>query len=125
MMATYIGELVEQNQFMPPGFNENCTRLIKLDGGGGKTRLDLAALIASALSSNLYLNGLAHLDYLNLPANLKPFYGKFSDHSADNKARLDEESQIMAAAVDEFANSSYPNKAQLSKDVMNDNVRLE
>lgn len=39
--------------------------------------MDLASIIASALSSNLYLNGLAYLDYLNLPANMKPFCGEF------------------------------------------------
>lgn len=39
--------------------------------------MDLASIIASALSSNLYLNGLSYLDYLNLPANIKPFNGMF------------------------------------------------
>ena len=72
----FIADLVEQNPFIPPGFNQNAIELIKLGDPGTKQSLDLAAIIASALSSNLYLNGLAHLDYVGLPANMKPFTGK-------------------------------------------------
>ena len=57
--------------------------------------MDLAAIIASALSSNLYLNGLAHLDYLNLPASMKPFTGKLIYDAPNNQ----EASQIMLAAA--------------------------
>lgn len=61
--------------------------------------MDLAALIASALSSNLYLNGLAELDYLNLPANMKPYDGNFID-SARESAVYDNE--IARAATENF-----------------------
>ena len=80
--ASYIADLVEQNVFIPPGFNQNAIELIKFKGLDGKDALDLAAIIASALSSNLYLNGLAHLDYLSMPANTKPFNGKFRSKEA-------------------------------------------
>ena len=33
---------------------------------------DLGAMIACALSSNLYLNGLSDSEYVNLSSNLKP-----------------------------------------------------
>lgn len=51
---------------------------------------------------------------------MKPFYGNFSDQTHD------EDSQIMAAAVDEFANhQSQAPKVHLSEDVMNKNVKIE
>lgn len=79
--------------FIPPGFNQNAIELIKHSNGTGKKKsMDLAAIIASALSSNLYLNGLAHLDYLNLPATMKPFNGKFTSDSASHQ-------DIIAAAA--------------------------
>ena len=63
--ASFIEALLDQNVFIPPGFNQNCVKLIKF-GDGAKKNMDLSALIAQALSSNLYLNGLTHLEYLNM-----------------------------------------------------------
>lgn len=55
--------------------------------------MDFASLIASALSSNLYLNGLSDLEYLNLNNSVKPYNGIFSS----NRESLDA-NEIMLAA---------------------------
>lgn len=95
----FIKETVEQNPFIPPGFNQNCIEMIKFKNSKGKVQIDIAGLIASALSSNLYLNGLTHLNYLNLPDNIKPFNGQFlnSDGNENNT-----ENEIMMAATSKF-----------------------
>ena len=62
--------------------------------------MDLAALIASALSSNLYLNGLAELEYLNLQQNMKLFDGSRFIESDRESSVYDNE--IMMAAADRF-----------------------
>ena len=57
------------------GFNQNATgNYYSL--GKDKDSLpnyDLGAIIACAMSSNMYLSGLAEVEYLNLAQNLKPF----------------------------------------------------
>ena len=63
--------------FIPLGYNNNAIELVKFEGTNGKMNMDLSAIIASALSSNLYLNGLMHLEYLNMQAYTKPFNGQF------------------------------------------------
>ena len=73
----HISDLVEQCVFIPTGFNKNAIDLVKFEGTGNKKSMDLSAIIASALSSNMYLNGLMHLEYLNMQAYTKPFNGKF------------------------------------------------
>ena len=101
----FIADLVEQNPFIPPGFNQNAIELIKLGDPGTKQSLDLAAIIASALSSNLYLNGLAHLDYVGLPANMKPFTGKLIKSNNHDHGLSGDESELMMAAADYDSNA--------------------
>ena len=72
--------------------------------------MDLAALIASALSSNLYLNGLAELEYLNLPANIKPFDGKFIEPNRESSVY---DNAIMNAATDYDKDCDKIQKVQL------------
>ena len=96
---------MEQNPFIPPGFNQNAIELIKLGDPGTKQSLDLAAIIASALSSNLYLNGLAHLDYVGLPANMKPFTGKLIKSNNHDHGLSGDESELMMAAADYDSNA--------------------
>ena len=79
--------------------------------------MDIASIIASALSSNLYLNGLAYLDYLDLPQNLKPFNGHFFNEKTAHGNKnfvLSNPSQIESNG-----------KVQLSRDVMNGEVPIE
>lgn len=61
--------------------------------------MDLAALIASALSSNLYLNGLAELEYLDLPANIQPFDGNFIEAGHESQVQ---DNEILRAASEKF-----------------------
>ena len=59
-------------------------------------------MIACALSSNLYLNGLCHMDYLGMQANIKPFNGDFV--SSDQRTSESNANEIMmaAASTDEY-----------------------
>lgn len=100
----YIADLVEQNVFIPAGFNSNATELVKLNLTSKKKTMDLASVIASAMSSNLYLNGLAYLDYLNMQSLIKPFNGKFIQ-SKSNGGMNDHDAEIMMAAAKD-SNSS-------------------
>lgn len=66
--------------------------------------MDLASVIASAMSSNLYLDGLAYLDYLNMQSLIKPFNGKFIS-SKNSGGMNDHDHEIMMEAAKE-SNSS-------------------
>ena len=95
--------MVEQSVFIPTGFNKNAIELVKFEGTGGKTNMDLSAIIASALSSNLYLTGLMHLEYLNMQAYIKPFNGHFiSTSEGDPHNSQAVESEICMAAANEY-----------------------
>ncbi len=97
--SNFISKIVESNYFIPPGFNQNCTELVKIKSVKNKKQLDISALIACALNSNLYLSGLAYLDYLNLPANIKPFNGQF----IAREGRSWTDNEIIMAAADKFS----------------------
>ena len=98
--ASFIEALLDQNVFMPPGFNQNCVKLIKF-GEGSKKNMDLSALIACALSSNLYLNGLTHLEYLNMQDQIHP-YDALIDEDGNRRQSDVYDSEIKAAAADKF-----------------------
>ncbi len=68
-------------------------------------------MIAQALSSNLYLNGLNHMDYLGMQANVKPFNGNFVGGD-DRAKRVSEDNEIMIAAAnaDEYGSEIEANK---------------
>ena len=108
----FIADLVEQNVFIPPGFNQNAIDLGTIDKGSQKPIFDFSSMIACALSSNLYLNGLNHLDYLSMQANVKPFNGNFM--SSDGKSGgVSEHNEIMmaaASATDEYGSEIDTNK---------------
>ena len=80
--------------------------------------MDFASLIASALNSNLYLNGLSNLEYLNLNNSIKSYNGIFST----NRESMDANEIILAAKEYDQNNSS---KVQISPDVMNHEVPIE
>ena len=83
--------------------------------------MDLSAIIASALSSNLYLNGLMHLEYLNLQAYMKPYNGKFISEQPNSAL----ESEIVMAAANEYEyDPNVSQKVQLTNDVLNEKVPM-
>ena len=64
--------VVQSNPFIPTGFNQNTINDISTGNDkDGNPSYDLGAIIACVMSSNLYLNGLANADYLNMPQNLR------------------------------------------------------
>ena len=73
---------------------------------------DFSSMIACALSSNLYLNGLNHLDYLGMQANVKPFNGNFASSNGKLGGGSDANEIMMAAAsaTDEYGSEIDTNK---------------
>lgn len=70
-----LGALCQISPFYPSGFNENAIEIVSDRGGF----VDLSSVMAMALGSNLYLQGLTHLDYMSLPVNLQGFSGLIAE----------------------------------------------
>ena len=98
---------------IPLGFNQN---------GARPDPKDVGSLIATALSSNMYLNGLTAIDYMNFRSNLRPFErttvtnsGKFKSKPKDKR----EWAHLHAAVHDDIDDQSIQLMLDPQRDCLN------